>query len=135
MPTFVPEFCKVEFTTMSESINHPGIVERVEGHFVSVRITQYSACAECHVKSACSAADRKDKVMVIEDHSGEYHEGDSVWIVGQTSLGMQACPFGFWHSCHLVACRIACRRIIRNIRNRKRIVGFVHSCRVLSYIV
>ena len=33
--------------------------------------------------------------MVIEDHSEEYHEGDSVWIVGQTSLGMQAVLLAF----------------------------------------
>ena len=81
---------------MSESINHPGIVERVDGHFISVRITQYSACAECHAKSACSVADRKDKVMVIEDHTGTtYHEGDSVLIIAQSSQGMQAVLLAF----------------------------------------
>lgn len=95
MPTFVPEFCKVEFTTMSESINHPGIVERIDNHLVSVRITQYSACAGCHAKSACTAADKKDKIVVIEDYSGEYQKGDSVWIVGQNSLGMQAVFIAF----------------------------------------
>lgn len=80
---------------MSESISHPGIVERIESNLVFVRITQYSACSGCHAKSACTASDRKDKVLAIDDISGEFHIGDNVIITGQSSLGMQAVVLSF----------------------------------------
>lgn len=87
--------CKVEFTTMSENISHPGIVERIENNVVYVHITQYSACAGCHAKSACTAADKKDKIIEVEDSSGNYQIGDAVVLTGQSSMGMEAVVLAF----------------------------------------
>ena len=80
---------------MSESIEHPGIVEQVDGSKVRVRITQYSACAGCHAKSACTISDRKDKWIDVEDASGDYHTGEAVVIVGENSLGREAVLLAF----------------------------------------
>ena len=71
---------------MSESIEHPGIVEQVDGSKVRVRITQYSACAGCHAK---------DKWIDVEDASGDYHTGEAVVIVGENSLGREAVLLAF----------------------------------------
>lgn len=48
----------------SESVvEHHGRVIRLEGERVWVRISQTSACAGCHVASACGAADKEDKII------------------------------------------------------------------------
>lgn len=80
---------------MRESILHTGIVERVDTNRVIVRITQYSACAGCHAKSACTMSDKKEKQVEIEDASGDYHPGEAVVIIGQDSMGMEAVLWAF----------------------------------------
>lgn len=80
---------------MRESILHTGIVERVDTNRVIVRITQYSACAGCHAKSACTMSDKKEKQVEIEDASGDYHSGEAVVIIGQDSMGMEAVLWAF----------------------------------------
>lgn len=81
---------------MSECIQHPGVVERTEGNKVFVRITQYSACAGCHAKSACTLSDRKEKLIEVEDIlATNYHPGESVVIIGQNSMGMEAVLLAF----------------------------------------
>ncbi len=80
---------------MSENIQHPGIVERVEGNKVFVRITQYSACAGCHAKSACTMSDKKEKIIEVEDVQSTYYSGEEVVIIGQNSRGMEAVLLAF----------------------------------------
>lgn len=80
---------------MRENILHTGIVERVDTNRVIVRITQYSACAGCHAKSACTMSDKKEKQVEIEDASGDYHPGEAVVIIGQDSMGMEAVLWAF----------------------------------------
>ncbi|MFG6399076.1 MAG: SoxR reducing system RseC family protein, partial [Parabacteroides distasonis] len=52
---------------MSESINHTGFVEKIDGDTVFVRITQQSACSGCHAQSMCSASEMKDKIVAVPD--------------------------------------------------------------------
>ena len=80
---------------MHKNVLHPGIVERVDTNRVFVRITQYSACAGCHAKSACTLSDKKEKLVEIEDASGDYHPGEAVVIIGQSSMGMEAVLWAF----------------------------------------
>lgn len=80
---------------MSESINHKGIVERIEGHTVYVRIVQQSACSGCHAQSICSASEQKEKIIEITDSRGDYHVNEQVVICGETSLGLQAVWLAF----------------------------------------
>ena len=80
---------------MHKNVLHPGIVERVDTNRVFVRITQYSACAGCHAKSACTLSDKKEKLVEIEDASGDYHPVEAVVIIGQSSMGMEAVLWAF----------------------------------------
>lgn len=80
---------------MSQNIYHNGIIERIEGNSVFVRIIQQSACAGCHAKSMCSAAESKVKLIEVIDYSGEYHVNEEVIICGQSSLGLQAVFLAF----------------------------------------
>ena len=58
---------------MSESINHTGFVEKIDGDTVFVRITQQSACSGCHAQSMCSASEKKDKI-ILATVKGDIHD-------------------------------------------------------------
>lgn len=78
-----------------EKIEHEGIIYSVNPSHISVRITQKSACADCHAKSACSISDSKEKIIEIPDTSGKYKIGDSVIISGDSHIGLTAVLFAF----------------------------------------
>jgi sigma-E factor negative regulatory protein RseC len=80
---------------MKSIIHHCGVVEKITGHSVYVKIVQQSACAGCHAKSMCMAADSKEKVIEIPDSSGLYYVNDPVIVCGQSSMGMQAVLLAF----------------------------------------
>lgn len=80
---------------MSESINHTGYVEKIDGDTVFVRITQQSACSGCHAQSICSASEKKNKIIEIPDRSGQFQANEKVMICGQSSTGLQAVLLAF----------------------------------------
>lgn len=57
--------CKVGMTkqTMSKTIRHTGIVERISGQRVWVRIEQPEACGSCQMASRCAASEKKSKLI------------------------------------------------------------------------
>ena len=72
---------------MSESINHTGFVEKIDGDTVFVRITQQSACSGCHAQSMCSASEKKDKIIEVPDRSGRFRVNEEVIVVGAIVIG------------------------------------------------
>lgn len=80
---------------MSESISHIGVIERIEGGIVQVKIVQQSACSECHAQSMCCASESKDKTIDIPDSSGIFQVGENVMICGQSSMGLLAVLLAF----------------------------------------
>ena len=91
----MPRFCNVEITNMSESINHNGVIEKIGGGTVYVRIIQQSACSGCHAKSMCTASESKAKVIEVPDNSGKFHVNEEVQLCGRSSLGLQAVLLAF----------------------------------------
>lgn len=89
-------FCNVEITnTMSESIRHNGIIERLEKDKAIIRIVQQSACSGCHARGMCSASDSKEKLIEVATNTNDLQINDEVTICGQSSLGLQAVLFAF----------------------------------------
>ena len=80
---------------MRESINHNGVIEKVDGDTVYVKIIQQSACSGCHAKSMCAASESKEKIIEVSDNSGRFHKNEEVLLCGQSSLGMQAVLLAF----------------------------------------
>lgn len=80
---------------MRNTIEHPGVVERIDGRHIYVRIMQQSACSACHAKGICSASDCEDKMIDVTDASGVYAVNDRVMVCGQTSMGLQAVLLAF----------------------------------------
>ncbi len=79
-------------------VYHDGTVVSCEGEKIRVSIISKSACADCHAKGACSAADMEEKFIdtILPPHSNEqYNIGDSVTVIMEQKLGRIALFFGF----------------------------------------
>ena len=76
-------------------IEHEGIIEKISGDQITVRIVQKSACSACHAKGACMAADSKEKLVNISDSSGQFYEKEKVIIEGKESMGYSAVLWAF----------------------------------------
>lgn len=79
---------------MAEMIEHKGVVLQQDGHMAKVRIEQVSACAACHAKGACMAADSAEKI--IDCQMVEPLEvGEEVVVKVARQLGMTAVLLAF----------------------------------------
>lgn len=75
----------------NNSINHTGIVQSVDGHEVTVKLTVQSACAACHAKSICGVSDSKDKIVKAAIVCDEQFEvGEKITVEMRQSLAMKA---------------------------------------------
>ena len=80
---------------MADIIKHRGIVEKVEGAHVVVRIVQTSACAACSAKGLCNASESKEKQIDVYEAGASYRIGEEVVLCGSTSMGMRAVFLAF----------------------------------------
>lgn len=80
---------------MKDNVNHCGVIKGITGNTIFVQITQQSACAECHARSMCTTADKKDKIIEVPDYSGTFHVNEEVVVCGESSLGLQAVAIAF----------------------------------------
>ena len=80
---------------MKDWIQHQGIIERIEKYKVFVRIEQMAACSACHARSACLAADKKEKIIEVDDPSGMYAVNEQVLISARSSTGFFAVVIAF----------------------------------------
>ena len=76
-------------------IEHEGIIEKISGNKITVRISKQSACSTCHAKGACMAADSKEKRVDITDYSGRFTENERVIVEGKESIGYKAVFWAF----------------------------------------
>ena len=72
-------------------VEHTGYIEAVEQSQIKVRILSESACASCHAKGACTAADMQEKIIDVNPFGfSNLTVGKRVIIQGQKSLGLKA---------------------------------------------
>ena len=75
---------------MHNTIEHQGIIISIDDKLAHVKIEQTSACASCHVKSACGASEKAEKIIDAQLSDSSLKVGDQVTVIGQKSLGIQA---------------------------------------------
>ena len=75
---------------MTNTIEHQGIIISIDDSVAHVKIEQTSACASCHVKTVCGASEKTEKIIDAHIVDDTLKIGDSVTIIGQKSLGIQA---------------------------------------------
>lgn len=75
-------------------VSHDGTVIAINGSHVRVKIVSQSACADCHAKGFCTAADMHEKIIdaVARD---TMKKGDIVTIKMEEKLGWLALFYGF----------------------------------------
>ena len=76
-------------------IEHEGTIQSIDGNRYTIRITQSTACSECHAKHACIAADTKVKMVDVVDNSAQFKEEERVLLSGKTSVGYKAVLWAF----------------------------------------
>lgn len=78
------------------NIEHPGIVDHLEGRQAFVRIQSQSACGSCHSKSYCSMSEMSDKVVEVPLAEGMLPQpGQAVTVTLERSLGFRALWLGY----------------------------------------
>ena len=80
---------------MADIIKHRGIVEKIDGSHVVVRIVQTSACSACSAKGLCNASESKEKQIDVYEVNPAYRIGEEVVLCGTTSMGMKAVFLAF----------------------------------------
>ena len=80
---------------MADIIKHRGIVEKVDGSHIVVRIVQTSACSACSAKGLCNASESKEKQIDVYEVNPSYQIGEEVMVCGTTSMGMRAVLLAF----------------------------------------
>ena len=76
-------------------IEHEGTIDNIKGNEYTIRITQSTACSECHAKGVCIAADTKVKMVDVLDTSGRFKLNERVLLSGKTSIGYKAVLWAF----------------------------------------
>jgi sigma-E factor negative regulatory protein RseC len=76
-------------------IDHDGIIEHIDGDVAHVKINSESACAACHAKGVCGAADQEEKYLDIPLGGVEYRSGETVRVQVARRLGFKAVALGY----------------------------------------
>ncbi len=76
-------------------IDHDGVIEHIEGGVAHVKINSESACAACHAKGVCGAADQEEKFIDIQLGETPYIKGESVQVLVAKRLGFKAVALGY----------------------------------------
>jgi sigma-E factor negative regulatory protein RseC len=76
-------------------IDHEGIIDRIEGDVAHVKINSESACAACHAKGVCGAADQEEKYLDVPLHGSRYQVGEVVNVQVAKHLGFKAVALGY----------------------------------------
>ena len=80
---------------MDSKIEYPGVILQVKGDGIQVRISQKTACADCHARSMCNLSNTEEKIVEIQDNNSGFKAGEEVFVTGATSLGMKAVVIAF----------------------------------------
>jgi len=79
-----------------DSIQHKGTIKKIDENSIWVEIIVQSACAGCHVKSVCTVADMKEKMIEVGKKGNEtYNIGDEVTVSMASSKGTKALFLGY----------------------------------------
>ena len=79
----------------ANTIQHKGFIDSITDQGVRVKFISESACSACHAKGVCSAADMKDKEIVVANADKSLRVGDNVNILMSASQGSKAVLIGY----------------------------------------
>lgn len=65
---------------MGVTIQHKGVVERVEGDKVFVKVEKESACQACHAKGLCGERGGERIIEVVTEYAASFAVGETVVV-------------------------------------------------------
>ena len=74
----------------NSTVEHSGIVERLEGNKVRVGFVSEAACSGCHARGACSLSEVENKFVEVYDDERQWSPGEQVGIILEQRAGYQA---------------------------------------------
>ncbi len=78
-------------------VKHQGVISEISRETISVSIVAQSACASCHAKGFCTAADMKEKVIDVKNPGNlNQNVGDFVTLTMKRRLGNMAVLYGYF---------------------------------------
>ena len=81
---------------MGTKISHSGVIEEIQGSNVKVRIVQTSACAACKVAGYCNAAEKKEKIIDVQNvDATSYTLGQTVTVSTSGQVAARALLWAF----------------------------------------
>jgi len=81
----------------TDTVKHEGLVSRIDDKFLEVKIVASSACAACHIKSACGMGESQEKTIVVPRPDGKPFElGQRVTITMAVSQGNKAALIAYF---------------------------------------
>ena len=81
---------------MSSTLQHRGVVARVEAQTVVVSVVAQSACAGCHAKGICGESGAERVIVVKTSNASEYSVGESVVVALQRqSMALVSVVWGY----------------------------------------
>ena len=79
----------------NNTIEHKGIVKKINDHSILVSIITNTSCASCEVKGTCSASELEEKEVEVRNYTGQYNVGEQVIVFFKDSLGFRALFLGY----------------------------------------
>lgn len=82
---------------MRNKISHSGVIDRIDGEHIQVRIVQISACASCKVAGYCNAAESKEKIVDVfcDSAAKDLTVGQPVTVTASGQVATRALLWGF----------------------------------------
>ena len=65
---------------MAGTIQHRGVVERIEGERVFVKVERGTACKSCHAKGLCGEQGEDRIIEVVTSYASSYERGERVVV-------------------------------------------------------
>lgn len=78
-------------------VKHEGVISEITNDLIRVSIVAQSACASCHAKGFCGAADMQEKVIDVKKQAYNNQKvGDFVTVSMKRKLGNKAVLYGYF---------------------------------------
>jgi len=78
-----------------KTIEHNGIVKKVDDDFILVSVIANTGCASCEAKGVCSVSELEEKEIEVRNFSDNYRVGEQVVVFFKESLGFRALFLGY----------------------------------------
>ena len=78
-------------------VKHQGVISEITHDNIRVSIVAQSACASCHAKGVCGAADMQEKFIDVKNNGNANQKtGDFVTVTMRRKLGTKAVLYGYF---------------------------------------